>query len=256
MREMTNVLRVLPLAPSSSASTHPTNVGNAERWVASLLGGALLSYGVRAGRYKTPLGIGILLVAGHQIYRSITGYDRIYAQIGVDTSEWGQFGPTEPMAAMPVSVEKVVTVNASQEDVFAFWRDFEHLPRFMEHLEIVRTLDDRRSHWVAKAPLGTTVEWDAEIIEERANELIAWRSLPGADIPNKGRVEFKPAAGDRGTEVHVRLEYSPPVGHVGALIAKLFGEEPDLQVAGDLRRLKQVLEAGEVATTEGQPQGE
>lgn len=212
-----------------------------------------MAVSLRSGRFKSPLGIGLLLVAGHQVYRGITGYDRLYAQLGIDTSDWGQFGTP---AGAAVSVEKVVTINASVEDVFNFWRDFEHLPSFMAHLETVHNIDDRRSHWVAKAPLGTTVEWDAEIVDERPNEIIAWRSLPGAHIPNQGRVQFKPATGNRGVEVRVSLEYNPPAGKLGALAAKVFGEEPDLQVAGDLRRLKQVLEAGEVPTTEGQPMGE
>ena len=251
MKELTELL-IMPLA-SPNASAHPTNVGYLERWSSSIAGGALLAVSLRSGRLKSPLGIGLLMVAGHQVYRGITGYDRLYAQLGIDTSDWGQFGTPDGTS---VSVEKVVTINASIEDVFNFWRDFEHLPRFMAHLETVRTIDDRRSHWVAKAPLGTTVEWDAEIVDERPNEFIAWRSLPGADIPNQGRVEFKKATGDRGVEVRVSLEYSPPAGKLGALAAKVFGEEPDLQVAGDLRRLKQVLEAGEVPTTEGQPMGE
>jgi uncharacterized membrane protein len=116
----------------------------------------------------------------------------------------------------------------------------------MAHLESVQVLDDRRSHWKAKAPAGTTVEWDAETIEDRPNELIAWRSLPDATVPNSGTVRFKDAPGDRGTEVLVQLSYQPPGGKVGALIAKLFGEEPKQQVKGDLRRFKQVMETGEI----------
>jgi hypothetical protein len=116
----------------------------------------------------------------------------------------------------------------------------------MDHLESVRVTGDRQSHWVAKAPAGHTVEWDAETVEERTDELIAWRSLPGASVPNSGQVRFEPAVGGRGTEVHVELRYDPPGGKLGALVAKLFGEEPGQQVAGDLLRLKQVLETGEV----------
>ncbi len=154
-------------------------------------------------------------------------------------------------------VLKTITVNRSPEEVYGFWHDFRNLPRFMDHLEDVQVIGERRSHWKAKAPAGRTVEWDAEIVEDRPGELIAWRSLEGADVRNSGSVRFTPAPGRRGTEVRVELHYSPPGGVVGATIAGLFGEEPDQQVNGDLRRFKQVMETGEVvqsdATTHGRP---
>jgi uncharacterized membrane protein len=145
-----------------------------------------------------------------------------------------------------VHVVVPITINRRRDEIYHFWRNFENLPRFMEHLESVRTTGERRSHWKAKAPLGSSVEWDAEIIEDRPSELIAWQSLPEADIPNTGSVRFRDAAGGRGTEVVVELNYQPPGGKMGALLAKLFGEEPEQQVKSDLRRLKQVLEIGEV----------
>jgi uncharacterized membrane protein len=146
----------------------------------------------------------------------------------------------------PIRVRKAITVQRPRSEVFRFWRDFSNLPRFMEHLESVEVLDDRRSHWKAKAPAGASVEWDAEIVDERRNELIAWRSLQNADVANRGSVRFVDAPGRRGTEVHVELEYEPPGGKLASIVAKLFGEEPSQQVAGDLRRLKQVIEIGEV----------
>lgn len=145
-----------------------------------------------------------------------------------------------------IRVKKAITVNRSPEEAYRLWRTFENLPRFMAHLESVRMMDERRSYWRAKAPLGATVEWVAEITDDRPNELIAWRSLEGADVANSGRVRFVPALGGRGTEVHVELSYDPPSGIVGATFAKLFGAEPSEQVDGDLRRFKQVLEVGEV----------
>jgi uncharacterized membrane protein len=143
-------------------------------------------------------------------------------------------------------VRKSITVNRPASEVYAFWRNFENLPRFMQHLESVQMTGGGRSHWKAKAPAGTTVEWDAETTEDRPNQLIAWRSVEGADVSNAGVVRFVPAAGGRGTEIHVDLRYEPPAGKVGELVAKLFGEEPSQQVDGDLRRFKQVLEIGEV----------
>jgi uncharacterized membrane protein len=129
--------------------------------------------------------------------------------------------------------------------VYSFWRNFENFPRFMSHLESVQASGDR-SRWRAKAPFGGTVEWEAEIVVDRPNEEIAWRSLKGALVPNQGSVRFTPAPGGRGTEVRVELQYEPPAGVVGAAIAKFFGEEPKQQIQGDLRRFKQMMEPGEV----------
>jgi uncharacterized membrane protein len=145
-----------------------------------------------------------------------------------------------------IRVKKAITVSRSPEEAYRLWRNFENLPRFMAHLDSVRMMDDRRSYWRAKAPLGATVEWVAEITDDRPNELIAWRSLQDADVANAGQVRFLPLPGGRGTEVHVELNYDPPGGIVAATFAKLFGEEPSEQVDGDLRRFKQVLEVGEV----------
>jgi len=155
-----------------------------------------------------------------------------------------------------IEVRRAITIWAPPEQVYGFWRNFENLPRFMQHLESVRRLDDRRSHWKAKAPAGTSVEWDAEMVEDRPNELISWRTLDDADIPNRGTVRFVPAR-EGGTEVLVELRYQSPAGRLGSLVAKLFGEEPDIRVGSDLRRLKQVLDLGEVvhsdATVHGRP---
>ena len=149
-----------------------------------------------------------------------------------------------------IPVNKSIVVNAEAEELYQFWHDFENLPRFMRHLESVTVLDGRRSHWKATGPAGTTVEWDAEIIDDRPNELIAWRSVEGADVANAGTVRFRPAPGGRGTEVTVELEYDPPGGVVGKTIAKLFREEPGQQVHDDLRAFKQVMEVGEVVLSD------
>ncbi|MDQ3138604.1 MAG: SRPBCC family protein [Gemmatimonadota bacterium] len=161
-------------------------------------------------------------------------------------SEHEEGNGVAPKQGHGVEVRRQITINRPAEEVYRFWRDFENLPQFMEHLESVQSLGDRRSHWKARAPAGTTVEWDAEIIEDRPNERISWRSVDDAEVPNTGSVRFVPAPGDRGTEVHVELRYDPPGGTIAAAIAKLFGEEPGQQVRGDLRRLKQVMETGEV----------
>jgi uncharacterized membrane protein len=141
-----------------------------------------------------------------------------------------------------INVERSIVVNRPAQELYRFWRNFENLPRFMDHLEAVTVLDENRSHWVAKGPAGTRVEWDATIHNEIENQLIAWRSLPGADVDNAGSVHFS-RFGDNLTEVRVVLSYDPPAGKLGAAVAKLLGEEPSQQVEDDLRRFKQVMEA-------------
>ena len=152
-------------------------------------------------------------------------------------------------------VTKSATINRPREAVYQFWREFGNLPQFMAHVQSVVSGDDKRSHWVVAAPAGQTVEWDAEIVDDRPNERIAWRSLDGSDIRHEGSVRFEQAPADRGTEIHVDLRYDAPAGKAGAAIAKLFGEEPTQQIGDDLRRLKQVLETGEVVRSDGSLEG-
>jgi len=152
-------------------------------------------------------------------------------------------------------VKASTTVRRSPDELYAFWHDFANLPRFMAHLEAVETLADGRSHWRATGPAGMKVDWDAEVVADRPGEQIAWRTLPGAEVVHTGIVGFVAAPGDRGTEVHVDIEYAPPAGRAGSVIGKLFGEEPELQIRDDLRRFKQVMETGEVVRSEGSPEG-
>jgi uncharacterized membrane protein len=228
------------------------NVGQTERWASALAGGALAIYGLTR---RTWGGVVLALVGGTLIHRGSTGHCYMYDALGVDTAS----GTDNPLVSVPaghgIKVEKSVTINKSPEELYRFWRNFENLPRFMNHLESVKTTEGGRSHWVAKAPAGSTVEWDAEVYNEKENELIAWRSLEGADVDNAGSVRFEPATGGRGTTVRVTLKYDPPGGKLGSIVAKLFGEEPSQQIEEDLRRFKQVMETGEAPTTEGQPSG-
>ncbi|MET0964046.1 MAG: SRPBCC family protein [Noviherbaspirillum sp.] len=154
------------------------------------------------------------------------------------------------------AVEKCITVNKSPEECYRFWRNFDRFPEFMAHLESVEKITDNRSHWKAKAPIGASVEWDAEISNDQPGELLAWHSLEGADVDNGGTVRFERAPGGRGTIVRVEMQYRPPGGKAGALVSKLIGENPSQQLDGDLRRFKQIIETGEITTTEGQTSGE
>ena len=145
-------------------------------------------------------------------------------------------------------VGRTVTINRPRHELYAFWRNFGNLPRIMENIESVTELDERRSHWVVRAPAGQTVEWDSVIVEDIPDELISWQSDAGADISNSGRIDFRDAPGGRGTWVTATIAYDPPAGGVGKLVAKLFQREPKIQARRDLRRFKQFMETGEIAT--------
>lgn len=230
-----------------------TNVGEIER-VVSILGGSMMVVGgVR--RLSLP---GLLMagLGGALIHRGSTGQCGLYKALGVTTvaEQAGVRHVLSNPLNQRIRVERSVTVGKPVAEVYAFWRSLENLPRFMDHLESVTVVDTHRSTWRAKAPRGRTVEWNADIVEEEINRKIAWKSVEGADIPNAGQVLFEEAPGG-GTTVHVVLAYDPPAGIFGALVAKLFGEEPTSTVKEDLRRFKQIMEAGEAPTVEGQPRG-
>ncbi len=202
---------------------------------------ACLGLALRSRRTdKAKLAVAAAAVAG------VTAADIYAAQ---RTSKHDQLGTKK------IHLRQTVIIDRPAEELFDFWRHFDRLPIIMNHLESVEMIGHNRSRWVAKAPAGMHVEWDAEIINEHPNELIAWRSLEGADVDNAGTVRFEPAPGGRGTLVKVEIDYVPPAGVLGQKVAKLFGENPEKQVSIDLRRFKQLMETGEIARTEGQPAG-
>lgn len=235
--------------------TSTVNVADVERWASALGGAALTAYGIRHLKEKSMAGAMIAAAGTTLIYRGATGHCPVYASTGINTAN----GNTDTRAALSgsrgVNVEEVVRINRPAYELFRFWRNFEQLPMFMDHLVSVRQLDSGRSHWVAKAPAGRRVEWDAEIINEIPDELLAWRTRDNADVVSAGSVSFKSAPGGRGTDVRVRLQYHPPAGKLGSAIAWMFGEEPSQTIQEDLRRFKRLMEAGEIPTTEGQPRG-
>jgi uncharacterized membrane protein len=154
-----------------------------------------------------------------------------------------------------IYLERSIAVSKSPEECYRFWRSFENLPRFMESLESVHQLDERRSHWVAKGPMGTSLEWTSEITTDRPGEEVAWRTLDDSGAANAGSVRFETAPAGRGTIVRVSLHYSPRGGALGAGLVRLLGHDPQSRIREDLRRFKQVLETGEIPTTRGQPAG-
>ena len=225
------------------------NVGYTERALSGAVGLPLVALGVKRGGLG---GIALAITGGFLAYRAATGYCHVYHALDLDSAH-DAHAITELHKG--VLVKQTFTVNRTPAECYTFWRDFQNLPRFMTHLKSVQVLDAKRSRWTAKAPLGASVAWDAEIINERPDELIAWQSIGESDVDNAGSVRFHPAPAGRGTEVTVELNYEPPGGRLGRSVAWLLGEEPDLQVREDLRRFKQIMETGEVPTVAGQPSG-
>lgn len=232
---------------------HAVNISQGERIVSAIGGGILAAAGISK---KSAAGVALAVIGGDLLRRGITGHSYAYEALGVRTAKPGQGWETTSVPyELGVRVDKSITIARPRQEVYAFWRGLSNLPRFMKNLESVREIDDQHSHWVVKAPAGRSVEWDAVINNEVAGELIAWRSLPGADVDNAGSVWFRDAPAGRGTEVKVELQYNPPAGALGAVMASLWGREPGQQIQEDLHRLKAILEAGEIPTTQGQPSG-
>ncbi|MEX2119352.1 MAG: YgaP-like transmembrane domain [Pirellulales bacterium] len=215
------------------------NVGEVERIASAVAGAALAAYGLRRGSLG---GLVLAATGGGLLYRGLTGHCYLYQALGVNTTAEPRGPATSVPAGQGAKVEASLVVDRSPAELFRFWRNLENLPRIMTHLESVSQTSQTGSHWVAQAPLGTVVEWDAEIINERENELIAWRSLVGSTVDNAGSVHFEPA-GPGATRVKVSLKYDPPGGKLGVAAAKLLGEEPQRQIDEDLQRFKQMMEA-------------
>jgi uncharacterized membrane protein len=246
-------------------ATGATNVNGVERALSVLGGGALALLATRR-RDWTAIAYG--LAGGALVERGVSGRCGVYGALGLTSAgdsdaregrvplerQRGRAATVD--ASKSVKIERAMTIyGRTPDELFAYWRRLENLPRIFAHLESVTEYDAKRSRWVAKAPAGQTVTWDAEIVHEQAGEIIGWKSLPGARVPNAGSVHFRPAPGDRGTEIRVSLEYEPPAGKVGVAIARLFGEEPAIQVREDLRRYKALMEAGELPVSENPGQG-
>jgi uncharacterized membrane protein len=215
------------------------NISETER-VASLIGGgALVAWGLARGKWE---GVAMLAAGGVLMYRGATGHCDIYQALGLNSARRGGRNVSVPYE-LGVRVDQSITIGKPPAEVYQFWRNLENLPKFMENVQSVTEIDNRQSHWVIKGPTGP-VEWQAEIINDKENELIGWRSLSGSGVGNAGSVHFKEVPGGA-TTVTVELQYDPPGGVVGAAVAKLLGYDPERQIAEDLSRLKQMLETGE-----------
>jgi uncharacterized membrane protein len=220
------------------------------RWIIGLGGAALLIWG-----WKRRSWLGVLLSStGVDLLNwSCTGH-YLHETLGVTALTHKGLRALVPHQ-LGIRVERSIAIYRPSDEVYQFFRNFKNFSRFMTHVKDVREVDDKHSRWFVRGPAGVELEWDAEIINDQPNELISWRSIGSADVESTGSVRFQRAPGDRGTFVRVSLNYLPPGGALGAAVAKLFGEEPETQIKDDLRRLKQILEAGEIASTVGQPTG-
>lgn len=220
------------------------------RWIYGLGGAALLIWGLKR---RSWLGAALTSVGVDLLNWSCTGH-YLHEAVGVVSLTRKGLRALVPHQ-LGIRVNRSIAIYRPVDEVYRFFRDFKNLSRFMDHVEDVRETDDKYSRWYVRGPAGIELEWDAEIINDQPNELISWRSVGSADVQSTGSVRFESAPGERDTLVRVSLNYLPPMGVVGATIAKLLGEEPEIQIRDDLRRLKQILEAGEVASVEGQPRG-
>ena len=234
-------------ADTEEARVHSRrNISDAERWVSVAAGTLMAAYGVsrRRGNGWLLATMGALLVR-----RGVTGHCHTYDFIGVNTTGTGE--DTRRVLGGPggVMIDERITINRPIGDLYRFWRNLENLPRFMRHLESVEAITETLSRWRARAPANRVVEWNAEIINEVPNQVIGWRSIEGSDVVSAGSVNFDDAGIGRGTHVRVRMQYSPPGGKAGVLIAKLLGRDPAVEIRQDLRTLKQLVETGESATT-------
>ncbi|GAA4003258.1 SRPBCC family protein [Deinococcus rubellus] len=208
--------------------TMESNTKDQQRLITGAAGGALALMGlIRRG----PLGFLMMAAGGFLVFRAAGGSQMVNQVTGG--------GPT---SSKPIFVEHSVVIDRPAQSVYDYWRKLDNLPQIMSHLETVTVLDERRSRWVAKAPLGTHVEWEAEVVNDKPGERIGWHSLPGATVDNAGSVQFE-SMPNGSTRLHVALSYRPPAGPLGAAVAKIFGEEPSQQIAEDLQKFKQSFEA-------------
>lgn len=215
------------------------NLSNWERWI-SLAAGGLVT--VAAWRRRS---LAAAIAGGGLLARGATGYCPICQAVGIDSAlDWRRLPWVSVRAGRGVRIDERIEIRRPIRDVFQFWQNFENLPRVMDHLQSVERLENGRSHWVAQGPLGVTVEWDAEIINQRPDRLLAWRSLPGGDLDTAGSVRFSPSPDRLATALRLQLKYDPPGGRLGARVAWLLGENPRRQIRHDLARLKDLLEGG------------
>ncbi|HTG44681.1 MAG TPA: SRPBCC family protein [Verrucomicrobiae bacterium] len=221
-------------------------------WVWSRVGGDAMDLALMGLAFASGQTNRSRLCAATAAVAGVTALDIICSE---DMTRTRKAGGANGVHKGNIRVKSAVTINRPKEELYRFWQNFENLPRFMYYLDSVRVTEARRSHWIAKGPGGKKVEWDSEVIDERPNELIAWRTLPGSQVHHNGIVRFEAATGGRGTVVRVEMEYKPPGGVLGATVAKLMHREPGQELHDSLRYFRQLMETGVIPTTVGQSAG-
>jgi uncharacterized membrane protein len=228
------------------------NIGEMQRLVSAIAGAGLM---LEAWRRRSLIG-GVLGAGGVALlYRAATGYCPAVEAMGVDTrstSDTSGLGRRKVHSEQATKIRRSIEINKPPNELYRFWRTLDNLPTIMSHLDSVQVINDRLSHWIVKTLPGLpTIEWDAEIINDVENERIGWRSLNDADVDQAGSVEFEPVGNGRKTQLTVTLQYAPIAGRLGAAVAKLIGQDPDLKIADDLQRFKESMEAGKAVTSKG-----
>jgi len=217
------------------------NISDVEKWVSLAAGAGLTLYGLAKARKHGWL---FATLGGMLVERGATGHCRVYEAMNINTAGTGDDTRRALGGSAGEIVEESVTINRPVAELYRFWRNLENLPKFMRHLESVERITDTLSRWKAKGPAGTTVEWTAEIINEVPDKVIGWRSIEGSDVVSAGSVNFE-ELGPSQTTLRVRLQYSPPGGKVGAVLARLMGRDAATEIREDLQRFKQQVETGE-----------
>ena len=230
----------LDIVGESTSGGASVNIGEVERWASAIGGGALALFGITRGSLG---GIALALVGAALVQRGVSGHCNLYEAMNVNTAGSSMRNSENVSVAgeRGTKVEKSVTINRPASELYAFWRNFENLPQFMNHLQSVEAAGPNRTHWVAKGPAGSSVSWDAEVYNEKPGEMIAWRTLEGSTVAHAGSVRFEEQGGS--TLVRVSLKYDPPGGKLGSYVAGLFGENPEQQIDEDLGRFKQLMES-------------
>ena len=217
------------------------NVGRTERMASTIGGGVLVLAGLARGGLKGLIigGLGAAL-----IYRGTSGHCSLYQAMGANTAEGGESVGVPAQAG--VRIEESIVIERPADDIYRYWRNYANVPEFMHQVQRVDDLGGGRSHWVLATPVGVTLEWDAEIHNDSPGELIAWRSLEGAQVQTAGSVHFSPDTAGRGTVVRVNQKMNPPGGKLGVALAGLVGDDPGALTRENLRTLKQIMEGGRV----------
>jgi len=231
-------------ATSGLCDQHPhPNVGSRERWVSMLAGGGMVVCGLMQ---RSRWGAISLLTGASLLYRGITGHCAAYDTLGIDTAAQDR-SHRGVKGGHGRKVTWAIHINRDPRDLYDHWRNLENLPKMMRHLKSVQPLGERKTRWEAYAPLGQSLSWDAEIVTDRAGEVIAWQSLPGSQVDTAGSIHFKRAADGDGTDLTISLKYDPPGGQLVAKLAHLVGQGLEQEVDEDLQVFKQMIETGEVA---------